>query len=41
MALRVGDRAPEFTLPRVGGGAVSLAEYRGGWVVLIFLRYLG
>lgn len=41
MALKVGDRAPEFTLPRVGGGPVSLAEYRGGWAVLVFLRYLG
>ena len=41
MALRPGDRAPEFTLPRVGGGAVSLSGYRGGWVVLVFLRYLG
>jgi peroxiredoxin len=41
MTLRIGDRAPEFTLPRVGGGAVSLSAYHGGWVVLIFLRYLG
>ena len=41
MALQVGDRAPEFTLPRVGGGPVSLSAYRGGGVVLIFLRYLG
>ena len=41
MGLRRGDRAPEFTLPRAGGGAVSLSAYRGGWVVLVFLRYLG
>ena len=41
MALKAGDRAPEFTLPRVGGGPVSLAEYRGGWAVLVFMRYLG
>ncbi len=41
MGLKAGDRAPEFTLPRVGGGAVSLSAYRGGAVVLVFLRYLG
>ena len=41
MGLRRGDRAPEFTLPRAGGGAVSLSAYRGGWTVLVFLRYLG
>ncbi len=41
MALKAGERAPEFTLPRVGGGPVSLSAYRGGSAVLIFLRYLG
>jgi peroxiredoxin len=41
MALQAGDRAPEFTLPRADSGAVSLSAYRGGWVVLVFLRYLG
>lgn len=41
-ALRVGDRAPDFTLPSVHGeqvalsdllarGPVALAFYRGGW----------
>jgi peroxiredoxin len=41
MALAAGDCAPEFTLPRADGGAVALAAYRGSWVVLVFLRYLG
>ena len=41
MALKRGDRAPELTLPRAGGWEASLAAYRGRWVVLIFLRYLG
>jgi len=27
--LKVGDRAPAFTLPAVTGGKVSLADYRG------------
>lgn len=31
-----GDTAPEFTLPRDGGGEVSLADYRGRPVVLYY-----
>lgn len=34
--LRAGTPAPEFTLPRIGGGTVSLADYRGRPVVLVF-----
>jgi thioredoxin-dependent peroxiredoxin len=34
----VGARAPEFTLPRSGGGEVSLSSFRGRPVVLVFLR---
>ena len=41
MALNVGDHAPDFTLADVDGRTVSLAEYRGRWVVLVFLRWLG
>jgi peroxiredoxin Q/BCP len=41
MALQVGMPAPSFTLPRAGGGTVALEAYRGRWVVLVFLRYLG
>ena len=34
--LATGDMAPDFTLPRDGGGTVSLAEFRGSPVVLYF-----
>ena len=34
--LTAGDLAPGFTLPRDGGGTVSLAEMRGSPVVLYF-----
>lgn len=34
--LRVGDAAPTFTLPRAGGGSVSLADYRGERAVLLY-----
>jgi peroxiredoxin len=33
-----GSPAPGFTLPRAGGGEVSLSSYRGRPVVLAFLR---
>jgi len=33
-----GATAPDFTLPRSGGGEVSLSSYRGRPVVLAFLR---
>lgn len=41
MALRVGQMAPEFTLPSSEGETVSLADCRGQWVILVFLRWLG
>lgn len=34
--LTAGDMAPDFNLPRDGGGSVSLAEMRGSPVVLYF-----
>lgn len=34
MALKEGDRAPDFTLARDGGGTLSLAELKGRKVVL-------
>jgi peroxiredoxin Q/BCP len=34
--LKEGAAAPEFTLPRDGGGTVSLAEFRGKSIVLFF-----
>jgi peroxiredoxin Q/BCP len=33
-----GSTAPDFTLPRSGGGDVSLSSFRGRPVVLAFLR---
>jgi thioredoxin-dependent peroxiredoxin len=41
MALRVGQPAPDFTLPAAEGGSASLSAYRGRPVVLVFLRWLG
>ena len=34
--LDIGDTAPDFTLPRDGGGEISLNGLRGGAVVLFF-----
>lgn len=34
--LSVGAQAPDFTLPRDGGGSVSLSEFEGKPVVLFF-----
>lgn len=36
-----GHPAPDFTLDAVGGGRVSLRDFRGRPVLLIFLRHLG
>ncbi|MDW3212495.1 MAG: peroxiredoxin [Ilumatobacteraceae bacterium] len=36
MSVGIGDRAPEFTLPGPGGRTVSLSDYAGKPVVLIF-----
>ena len=32
----INDPAPDFTLPRDGGGTVTLSELRGAPVVLFF-----
>jgi peroxiredoxin Q/BCP len=34
--LTAGEKAPSFSLPRDGGGTVSLAEFRGRKLVLYF-----
>lgn len=34
--LKIGDPAPEFTLPKNGGGTLSLSDYQGKKVVLYF-----
>jgi methylamine dehydrogenase accessory protein MauD len=36
--LKVGKKAPPFTLPRVAGGEVSLAEFEGRQVFLVFVQ---
>jgi len=36
--IQVGDRAPEFSLPAVGGGEVSLADFAGVRPVLLFFH---
>jgi peroxiredoxin Q/BCP len=36
MSLKVGDKAPDFTLPSDGGGKISLKALKGGAVVLYF-----
>ena len=35
-ALKVGDRAPAFTLPDGSGATVSLADFKSQWVILYF-----
>jgi peroxiredoxin Q/BCP len=36
MSVGVGDRAPEFSLSAAGGGTVSLSDFAGHPVVLVF-----
>ena len=36
MSVGVGDKAPPFRLPATGGSTVSLADYAGEPVVLVF-----
>jgi len=36
MAVNVGDKAPDFTMPTDGNGSVSLSQLRGKPVVLYF-----
>ena len=36
MALSIGDRAPDFTLPKDGGGTLTLKDFAGKFVVLYF-----
>ncbi len=36
MPLQEGDKAPAFTLPRDGGGTVSLQDFKGRKLVLYF-----
>jgi len=36
--LQIGDEAPGFSLPAVGGGEVALADYAGVQPVLLFFH---
>ena len=36
MSVGIGDRAPDFTLPSTGDATVSLSDYAGQSVVLVF-----
>jgi peroxiredoxin Q/BCP len=36
MTLKVGDKAPDFTLPTDGGGSVTLSKLKGKKVILYF-----
>ncbi|PIE33495.1 MAG: peroxiredoxin [Ilumatobacter coccineus] len=36
MTIKVGDQAPDFALTGAGGATVSLSDYRGKAVVLVF-----
>ena len=36
MALKVGDKAPDFSLPSTTGEKISLSEYRGKKPVVLF-----
>lgn len=35
VALEVGEKAPDFTLPSTGGGEISLSQFRGKKLVLL------
>ncbi len=39
--LRVGEAAPDFTLPNAAGEPVSLHEYRGKPTIFVFFRTFG
>jgi len=41
MSFLVGQAAPAFALPDLQGRTHRLADYRGGWLLLIFHRHLG
>ena len=36
MKLKIGDAAPDFSLPDQGGVSHSLSDYRGRWVLVYF-----
>lgn len=36
MTVTIGKKAPDFSLPRDGGGTISLSDYKGQKVILYF-----
>jgi peroxiredoxin len=36
--LNIGDRAPDFALPTADRQTVRLSQFRGGRVVVVFIR---
>ena len=36
MTLKIGDKAPDFTMPAEGGKTVSLSDFSGRYLVLFF-----
>lgn len=36
MTVTIGEKAPDFSLPRDGGGTISLADFKGRKVILYF-----
>ena len=39
--VKVGETAPDFTLPDASGNPISLKEYRGKPIILLFYRTFG
>ena len=38
--LKIGDAAPDFSLPAIDGSTISLSDYRGKPVIIVLLRSL-
>jgi peroxiredoxin len=40
IAMNLGDRVPDLTLQRPGGGTIALRDFLGKPLLLVFLRHL-
>lgn len=36
MSVKLGDQAPEFSLPQIDGKLISLSDFQNQWVILYF-----